>query len=223
MRLAVMQPYFFPYVGYFELMASVDIFVFLEDVQYCRRGWVNRNVIKCGAEGKQYLTLPILKCPQRTKICDVVCDPGWRPAISNKLQKTYGAKLHPEILQALECPSAMLSVVLKGSLKRVAELIGVGCSFESSLNITDKSGTARIIDICRHFGATDYFNLPGGSSLYSQEYFKDIRLRILDTTSYHNRLSIIDCLCEEFGQARLNSWLHSFRRKQDERLFPSCR
>ena len=58
MRLAIMQPYLFPYVGYFQLAAAVDRFVFLDDVQYIQRGWINRNRFPMDGEPR-YFTVPV--------------------------------------------------------------------------------------------------------------------------------------------------------------------
>ena len=70
MRIGIIQPYFFPYIGYFALINALDIFVYFDDVQYIRRGWVNRNRIKIGG-GWHYITLPIQKAPQTANINQV--------------------------------------------------------------------------------------------------------------------------------------------------------
>lgn len=68
MKTAIMQPYFFPYVGYFELIKYVDNFVFLSNVQYVKRRWINRNKIRSANKNFQYITIPIKNCQQKTLI-----------------------------------------------------------------------------------------------------------------------------------------------------------
>ena len=85
MKLAIMQPYIFPYLGYFQLINSVDTFVILDDVNYITRGWINRNKIMVnGAE--KYITIPLEKQSQNKLICDhyFYWDNNW----SNKILKT---------------------------------------------------------------------------------------------------------------------------------------
>lgn len=70
MKLAIMQPYFFPYVGYFKLIGSVDKFVFYDDVDFIKNGWINRNrIFVSGKVG--YMTIPLLGASSNQKICDV--------------------------------------------------------------------------------------------------------------------------------------------------------
>ena len=209
LKIAVMQPYFFPYMGYFELMASVDLFVFLDDVQYIRRGWVNRNRIRLNKNDRQYLTLPIKQCAQKTPIRVVECVDGWRQTVVSKLEKTYGAKLHPEVITALPAKARFLVEVIKPSLIDLARFLGIDCAFASSSGLSDNSGQQRILDICRHFGAEQYVNLSGGASLYDQEFFGDIKLRFMKPCAYPNLLSIVDALCESEQKAK--AWMSNWR------------
>ena len=71
MKIAIMQPYLFPYIGYFSLIKNTDHFVFFDTPQYIRKGWINRNRI-LGTKGKDiYFTVPVEKCPRETPIKDV--------------------------------------------------------------------------------------------------------------------------------------------------------
>jgi hypothetical protein len=96
MKLAIMQPYFFPYAGYFQLMKNVDLFVFLDDVQYIRRGWINRN--KINKNTPTYITVPINKAPQSAKINEISICHGW---VDNHLKSfihVYGNKIKENIV-----------------------------------------------------------------------------------------------------------------------------
>jgi len=195
MKIAIMQPYFFPYMGYFELMASVDLFVFLEDVQFTRKGWVNRNRIIDQHHDFQYLTIPIRRCSRSTKINEVFCCPHWKQSILDKVIKTYGKRLHSSIIECL--PSANITKLvdtLKHSLIKMCDILEIDCNFASSKGISKKSGQEKILEICRFFGAQEYWNLSGGIGLYNQENFSEIKLNFMRPTSFANKLSIIDSI-----------------------------
>ena len=69
--VAVMQPYFFPYAGYFRLFAGCDVFALFDCVQFPRRGWVRRNRLHDANGNLSWLTLPLSKSARETKICDL--------------------------------------------------------------------------------------------------------------------------------------------------------
>ena len=78
MKVAVMQPYFYPYGGYFRLIAAVDLFILFDCVQFPRRGRVHRTEVPDGAGGRRWLTLPLAKQPQTTRIDHLAFAPGAR-------------------------------------------------------------------------------------------------------------------------------------------------
>ena len=79
MKLALMQPYLFPYIGYFQLLSQVDRFVFYDDVNFIKNGWINRNRLSVNGTPK-YFTVPLSNASSFQKICDVAITPsaGWR-------------------------------------------------------------------------------------------------------------------------------------------------
>ena len=89
MKLGVMQPYFFPYIGYFQLMKNVDQWVVFDDIQYINKGWINRNrILHPNVEKQwQYITLPLVKRKQFEKICniEIKSEINWRAEILGKL------------------------------------------------------------------------------------------------------------------------------------------
>lgn len=88
MRLGMMQPYFFPYVGYFSLMQATDLWIVFDTAQYIRRGWVNRNRVLCdGADHWKYVRLPVLHAPRETPICEMRIDERqpWRQQLLSNL------------------------------------------------------------------------------------------------------------------------------------------
>src|SRR5712671_2604438 len=100
MRLAVMQPYFLPYIGYFQLMSAVDKVVLLDDVNFINGGWINRNRIVVNGE-RYWLTLPLSKASQNSLINEIkiVDDPVWKRKTMRTVELNYrGAPYAPQVL-----------------------------------------------------------------------------------------------------------------------------
>jgi len=208
MKLAIMQPYFFPYVGYFQLMAVVDKFVFLSDVQYIRRGWVNRNRIPSRDKDFQYLTVPVAKHARESTIEQMQIAPGWIDEHLSLLRHAYGKKIesHPLIRHYSGLGRHIsLNEMLCESLMWTARYLGLNCDFAYSSGISHQSGQRRILDICRHYGATSYLNLSGGKDLYDAADFGSIKLQFMPPTQYTNCFSIIDPILTE--EDAIKSWL----------------
>jgi len=94
-RMAGMQPYFFPYLGYWQLIDAVDCFVLFDEAQYIKQGWVNRNRVLKQGGGWQYIQVPVARHPMEATIHEVRIAPeaDWKTALLNKLAhyKTYKA------------------------------------------------------------------------------------------------------------------------------------
>lgn len=192
MRLAVMQPYFFPYIGYFQLMAAVDRFVLLDDVTYINRGWINRNRIL--VNGKPHLfTVPLQNASQNVLIADlkVTANEKWRTKFMRTVECAYRKAPHYEaVVDLLSYVFATESLSFREWLRRSIRAV---CEYlELQTEIVDTSrqygnqdlkGQARIIDICHREGASCYVNPPGGRTLYSGTAFaaEGIDLRFLDS------------------------------------------
>jgi hypothetical protein len=201
MRIAIQQPYFYPYIGYFNLIKSVDVFVFFNDVQYIRRGWINRNRIS----EDFYITVPVKKAPQETLINQIKINNeyNWHQSHCKSLETKYGKKCFTNPVYSFykNIPKYEFLVdLLKESNKNVCEFLSIKTKFIDSeeLGIDKKiKNKHRIIEICKKLGATNYCNLPGGASLYSKEYFEknNITLEFLENKNINNYLSIFDiCL-----------------------------
>jgi hypothetical protein len=107
-RMAGMQPYFFPYLGYWQLIAAVDCFVLFDEAQYIKQGWVNRNRILKPGGGWQYIVVPVAKHPREAAIRDVriADDPRWRQRIFNQL--AHYRKRAPHFNETMELVHALL-------------------------------------------------------------------------------------------------------------------
>lgn len=179
-RLAVMQPYLFPYIGYFQLVAAVDRFVFYDDVNYMKGGWINRN--RLFLSGKvSWFTLPLCDASPQRKINELHIHPdgAWRRKLLASARQSYGkAPFFEQAYAMLESivlsRETSLSVLARESVMAVARYLELGTEFFVSTGRygnEDLRGSDRILDICRQEQAAEYHNLPGGMALYSAEEF----------------------------------------------------
>ena len=104
MKLAIMQPYFFPYVGYWQLLNAVDRFVVYDDVNYIKGGWINRNRILINGK-PSYITIPLNRASPNNLICDLTLQtsPVWRRKMIKSIENTYRkAPYFDEIFPTIE-------------------------------------------------------------------------------------------------------------------------
>jgi hypothetical protein len=190
MRLAVMQPYFLPYIGYFQLMAAVDKFVVFDDVNFINRGWINRNRILVGGE-EAFATVPLSGASQNHKINEIAIahDKPWQAKLLRTIEQSYKRapyfeEVFPLMRTTVEAPATNLAAFVTQSLVSVKDWLGIACELVPSSAIyanTQLKGEARIVDICRQERATHYVNLPGGKDLYDKATFaaKGIALQFI--------------------------------------------
>lgn len=177
-----MQPYFLPYIGYFQLMAAVDKFVVFDDVNFINRGWINRNRILVDGKATM-MTVPLKAASQNHKInaIDMAHDHPWQGKLLRTIEQSYKRapyfeEIFPLVSSILETPTPNLASFVTQSLLSVKEALGIGCELVPTSGIyanTQLKGEARIVDICRQERATHYVNLPGGQDLYDKAAFSD--------------------------------------------------
>lgn len=221
MNLAIMQPYLFPYLGYFQLIRAVDAFVVYDDVNYIKRGWVNRNYIL--SQGKQQrITLPLQGASQNKRINQVeVCG---QHKILSSLRQSYGKAPHfdavyPIIEDILSQPEKNLARFLEYQLWRICDYLGLYPQWHISSELKKDNalhGQDKVLAICEDLGASHYINAPGGKELYNIEDFvrRGLRLSFIQPCSFEYRqfgksfvpnLSIIDVMmfCDQAQCAKL--------------------
>lgn len=187
-----MQPYFFPYIGYFQLMDSVDTFLFLDDVQYVERSWMNRNRIMAG-RSPHWLSFPVHKAPRSTSMMQRRYLLGEESdKVLRQIRGAYGAYPHysdivPVIERIMRHPEPSVSVFNANLLRVLADHLGISCKFASASamgNPRALRGQDRILDLCVTLGADTYINAIGGIGLYQEPQFTDaaIKLRFLRST-----------------------------------------
>lgn len=196
MKIAVMQPYFFPYLEYFKLIDKVDVFVFLNNVQYIRRGWINRNKLPIG-----HITIPVKKSPIDTPINQILIDYSqqWHKKHCNQITHFYnGSSNHPIYKYYYNIKSfTYLLPLLCCTIQKTANYLGIETEYLDSTSIPTKyTGQDRIIEICKMLGATTYINPSGGTALYDSNRFEDsgIHLEFMPSTNSCNKFSILDLL-----------------------------
>lgn len=187
-----MQPYFFPYIGYFQLMHAVDTFVLLDDVQYVKNGWINRNLI--ALEDKAlWLTLPVRSGHLASRINErrYLLDEGipllWRKLYAAYRKPRWGEAAVALLHAALDFPEPDVAQFNANLLTHVARTLGIRCVIRKASEIGNPSGLSgvrRVIDLCQRMGAKRYINAIGGTSLYRAADFaaNGIELNFLRTS-----------------------------------------
>lgn len=211
MKLAIMQPYIFPYLGYFQLLSTAETFVFLDDVAYIKRGWINRNRIR--AEDKEtWFTVPVRKVSTHTKISEAMIadDMDWRLRISRQLEYAYrDAPYRNEVLDlvlsVLDVDTEHIAELAKRSVITIINYLNCNVNLVWTSAIYGNGhlkGQDRVIDICKRNDAATYINASGGRHLYDASAFtgEGISLEFLkpavesNCRLTRNTLSIIDTL-----------------------------
>lgn len=170
-----MQPYFLPYLGYWQLLNYVDRFVIYEDVNYIKRGWINRNRILINGE-PHYLTVPIRDASQNSLISELSINEAgdWRNKMLRSIDCAYRkspffAEVFPVLQEIVQHDCGDLAKFLAHQLLRLSEFIGIDTELVASngrYGNRELSGQDRLIDICQRELASIYVNAEGGMTLY---------------------------------------------------------
>jgi hypothetical protein len=168
-RTAIVQSNYIPWKGYFDLIDHVDEFVLLDEVQYTRRDWRNRNRIKTAA-GTRWLSIPVLTRGRYEQRIDAtrIADPGWRRSHWSAIEQAYRSAPHfASVAAALEPLYAaldgveLLSEVNFALLRRVCDMLGIDTQVTWSTDYdTADDRSRRLLDICLATGATEYVSGP---------------------------------------------------------------
>ena len=211
MKIAIMQPYLFPYIGYWQLINAVDTFVIYDDVSFIKKGYINRNAILIGGKSQQF-TLELIGASQNKLINEIEIGNN-----SKKILKTIGMSykkapyfdiVFPIIEDVINQNEKNLAKFIGYSLEIFSTYLEINTNFIYSSNIeknNDLKAQDKIIDISKKLSATNYINAIGGQELYDKDKFQEnnITLKFLDTqiTEYKqfkndfiSHLSIIDIM-----------------------------
>ncbi len=213
MKLGIMQPYFFPYIGYWQLMNAVDKYVIYDDVNYIKRGWINKNNILVNGAVHQ-INLFLMKSSQNKLINEIEII---RDERIEKVLKTiamayakapYYKNVFPLITEIMNNSENNLARFLLSSFKVINQYLEIKTELILSSKLKkDNSlkGEDKIIHICKLLCADEYYNAIGGQELYERKRFSEngMRLRFLKTNEilymqfkneFIPNLSIIDVM-----------------------------
>lgn len=179
MKLAIMQPYFFPYIGYFQLINAVDTFVVYDDVNFIKRGWINRNFILSQGK-KSLLTLQLQGASQNLRINQVLVG-GNRVKLLKSIQRSYSkapqfSSVFPLMESIMLYEETNLAKFIDYGLRQICDYLGITPKWRLSSELkkdSTLSGQDKILAICTELGASQYINVPGGRDLYEREVFSD--------------------------------------------------
>jgi hypothetical protein len=191
-RIAVMQPYFFPYAGYFRLLQAADHFVLLDCVQFPRRGRVHRTQVSGPAGAVEWLTLPLARQPRDVLIRDLRFAPDARSVLDHRLARyswlaEASGTVADRVRAYLYQPLGSVVDHLADGIGLVADLLELApiVSRSSALGLDPNlRGQERVIAIVQALGGTDYINAPGGHGLYDLERFADAGLTLSFLAEY---------------------------------------
>lgn len=187
MILGMMQPYFYPYLGYWQLMNMADEYILYDDVNYIKGGWINRNRIKInGADA--LVGISVRKASQNKKIneLEIALTPEDREKLILKMRSAYAKAPYFEDVMALfektlYCDKTNLAEFLAYCNRETAAYMGITTPILSATELgLDHTNRAqqRIIDICMERGADTYVNAIGGKELYSADAFQAAGLEL---------------------------------------------
>lgn len=209
MKLAIMQPYFFPYIGYFQLINHVDEFILYEDIKHIKKGWVNKNRIYEINKGIINITVPLKKHKSDELISNINIDnfQNWNTKILNSIFFNYKKtnhfeEIYPHFEEMLKFKSERISTINYDTLNKICKLLNIKTKIRLSnkefIDIENKlldynqtlfnieTKTKRILDICKKGDYSTYINPIGGKLIYNKETFKEngIELGFVETKSF---------------------------------------
>lgn len=229
MKLGIMQPYFMPYIGYWQLMNLVDQYVIYDDVNFIKGGWINRNRILVNGAPK-YFNVPMLGSSSNVLINEVRVDHN--AAVTRKsLRSIEGAYkkapyfdiVNPMLEEILWCGEDNIAKYIEHSFRVICKYLDIRTELIVSSDLdkdTTLKGQDKVIAICRLLGATEYYNAIGGRELYSYEAFREhgLQLKFVETknivyqqfdNTFQPNLSIIDVMMFN-SRDKIREYLESY-------------
>jgi len=184
-----MQPYFFPYIGYFQLINAVDVFVIYDDVNFIKQGWITRNSILVNKKEYNFI-LQVEGASSFKKIKEITVGKNKKKLLKTIEQEYKKAPffsiVFPVIEEILSNGEDNLSKFLIFSLRKISNYLQIKTVFIISSTIdknNELKGQDKVIAICEKLKATNYVNAIGGQELYDKETFnkKGISLNFIKT------------------------------------------
>jgi hypothetical protein len=194
MNVIITQSNYIPWKGFFDSMSKVDIIVLYDNMQYTRRDWRNRNIIKT-PQGLKWLTIPVeVKGKYFQKINETkISDSNWKVDHLNQLKQNYkGARCYNEVIDWIEklyedCNFEYLSQINRYFIENINQYLGISVEIISSDQFElAEDKTERLVNICKELGASDYFSGPAAKIYMDEAKFENenIRVNYLDYSGY---------------------------------------
>lgn len=213
MKGAIMQPYFFPYIGYFQLISAVDEFIVYDNIKYTKKGWINRNRILVNGSDT-LISIPLKKDSDSLSVVQRELAPDFNKAkLTNQIKNAYikapqFSEVYPLIENIIQCEKVNLFEYIFNSIEKICNHLDINTKFTISSKIeidhTLKSQD-KVIALCKKRGFSVYINPIGGGELYSSDAFESqgIELKFIQNNirpytqgrhDFVSHLSIIDVL-----------------------------
>lgn len=180
MRLAIMQPYFLPYIGYFQLISAVDVFVVYDNIQYTKKGWINRNRMLMNGQATTF-SLPLKKGSDYFDVCErEIADSFNRDKLLNQIGAAYTKApffdlVFPLVRDVISHNDNNLFGFIYHALCKTLAYLNIQTELRISSQVSidhTLTGKDKVLAICAALGANIYINAIGGQALYSKEQFQ---------------------------------------------------
>jgi hypothetical protein len=180
MKLGIMQPYFLPYIGYFQLLASVDQFIVYDNIKYTKKGWINRNRMLMNGTDSMF-SLPLRKGFDSLNVVERELTADFdRTKLLNQFKGAYSRAPHfeltyPVLEQIVRHEDANLFRYIHNSILRLSEYLGIKTEIRISSEIAidhELKSQDKVLALCKAVGADTYMNTIGGVELYAKDDFR---------------------------------------------------
>jgi hypothetical protein len=191
-RLGIMQPYVFPYIGYFQLVNTVDKFVIYDDVNFINKGWINRNKILINKNAYLF-SIPLKNASQNRLIneVEVAIGENWQRKFLRTIEQAYKRatnfeKAYSILESVLNTEVSNIAELALNSIRSVVDYLELSTEFVPTSALygnANLKSQQRILDICKIERTNEYINPIGGKEIYSKELFEreGIKLNFLKT------------------------------------------
>ena len=184
MKIGIMQPYFFPYIGYWQLLNAVDKYVVYDDVNYIKGDWINRNNYLVGGQ-KKLVTFSIKGASQNKLINELSIADDFSSfkglLYCNYKKASYYSQVMPIVEKIIQFDKASLSLFLLNSIKTVSSYLDIDTEIILSSDIkkdNNLKGQDKILSICKLLNADEYYNAIGGQELYDRNKFAENNIKL---------------------------------------------
>lgn len=230
MKIAIMQPYFLPYIGYFQLLNSVDKFVIYDNIQFTKKGWINRNRMLLNGDD-EYFTLPLKKGSDYLNVNQRELSDSFevdKVKLLRTIKERYSKSpqydiINPLIESIFNYDDKNLFGFILNALNRIKDFLDIETEIVISSNIPinhDLKSQDKVIAICKSLKATQYINAIGGLELYEKSKFleneielKFIKSRAIEYDQFGKKfvpwLSVLDVLYFN-SKVKTKEYLHQY-------------